>query len=321
MLNRRRSIPQNIVLYLLVTLIVAFCIFPFLQILSTSLKHQIDWGNPSLIPRVIHLDAYKELLGLMPEKTIAIPDSIKTMLDNPALSEEAKQKIIARFTSQDAEFPFGRFMLNSFLISLVTSAASTFFASLAAYAIARLRFPGRSALSNAVLFVYMVGGVLLMVPLYQMAVAVGLASSITGTLICIFLIYLIQTLPVAMYMLGNYFRTIPFSLEEAAMMDGCSRTEAFATIIIPLSRPMLMTVFVYCFVIAWNEYLFASVFLKQYQDFHTLPLALQTLFNSKNAIWDRIMAASMLTLVPVVIAFMIANRHLSGGLTEGGVKE
>ncbi|WP_428242228.1 carbohydrate ABC transporter permease [Gynuella sp.] len=321
MLNRRRSFGQNIFLYSMIIMIILFCIFPFLQILSTSLKHQIDWGNPSLIPRVIHLDAYKELLGLMPQKTIEIPDSLKTMLDNPALSEAAKQKIIARFTSQDADFPFARYMLNSFLISLITSVASTFFASLAAYAIARLRFPGRSVFSNAVLFVYMVGGVLLMVPLYQMAVTVGLAASISGTLICIFLIYLVQTLPVAMYMLGNYFRTIPFSLEEAAMMDGCSRTEAFTTIIIPLSRPMLMTVFVYCFVIAWNEYLFASVFLKQYQDFHTLPLALQTLFNSKNAIWDRIMAASMLTLVPVVIAFMFANRHLSGGLTEGGVKE
>ena len=122
-------------------------------------------------------------------------------------------------------------------------------------------------------------------------------------------------------MLGNYFRTIPYSIEEAATTDGCSRIQSIFLIIIPLSVPMLVTVFVYCFIIAWNEFLFANVFLKQYHNFHTLPLALQSLFVSKNAIWDRIMAASMLTLIPVVICFLFVMRHLSGGLAEGGVKE
>ena len=84
---------------------------------------------------------------------------------------------------------------------------------------------------------------------------------------------------------------------------------------------MLITVFVYCFMIAWNEFLFAFVFLKQYHDFHTLPLALQSLFVSKNAIWDRIMAASMLTLSPVILCFVFIMRNLTRGLTEGGVKE
>jgi multiple sugar transport system permease protein len=122
-------------------------------------------------------------------------------------------------------------------------------------------------------------------------------------------------------MLGNYFRTIPYSLEEAAIIDGCSRIKAIFLIILPLSTPMMITVFVYCFIIAWNEFLFASVFLKQFQDFHTLPLGLQALFVSKNAIWDRIMSASMLTLLPVVICFMFAMRYLTGNLVEGGVKE
>lgn len=319
MMNKRTTI-QSVILYAAVIALVAFCVFPFLQILSTSLKHPIDWANPSLIPRVLHLDAYKELLGLMPAKEVDIPASVQRLLDNPALSADKKQALLAKFTSGEEVFPFGRYMLNTFVISLITGICSTLLASLAAYAIARLRFPAQSVMANGVLFVYMVGGVLLMVPLYQMSVSIGLASSVGGTLFSLFLIYLIQTLPVAMYMLGNYFRSIPFSLEEAAMIDGCSRVEAFWRIIMPLSKPMLLTVFVYCFVIAWNEYLFASVFLKQYQDFQTLPLALQTLFTSKNAIWDRIMAASMLTLLPVIICFMLANRHLSGGLTEGGVK-
>ena len=318
-MNKRTPI-QSIILYAMVLALVIFCVFPFLQILSTSLKDPIDWGNPSLIPRVLHLDAYKELLGLMPPKEAEVPMSIQRLLSNPALSEAKRNMLLAKFSSGGDVFNFGRYMLNTFAISFVTGICSTFLASLAAYAIARLRFPGQSAMANGVLFVYMVGGVLLMVPLYQMSVNLGLAGSISGTILSLFLIYLIQTLPVAMYMLGNYFRGIPFSFEEAAMMDGCSRVEAFWRIILPLSKPMLFTVFIYCFVIAWNEYLFASVFLKQYQDFQTLPLALQTLFTSKNAIWDRIMAASILTLLPVVICFMFANRQLSGGLTEGGVK-
>jgi multiple sugar transport system permease protein len=122
-------------------------------------------------------------------------------------------------------------------------------------------------------------------------------------------------------MLGNYFRTIPYSIEEAAMTDGCSRIQAIFVIILPLSIPMLVTVFVYCFIIAWNEFLFASVFLKQFYLFHTLPLGLQSLFVSKNAIWDRIMSASMLTLIPVILCFMFVMRNLTGGLAEGGVKE
>ena len=92
-------------------------------------------------------------------------------------------------------------------------------------------------------------------------------------------------------------------------------------IIIPLSLAALATVFVYSFMIAWNEYLYASVFLKSYENLFTLPLGLKALFVSKNAIWDRIMAASMLTAIPVVILFMFVQKYLAGNLASGGVKE
>jgi multiple sugar transport system permease protein len=96
---------------------------------------------------------------------------------------------------------------------------------------------------------------------------------------------MVQTLPVSLYMLGNYFRTIPFSIEEAAMIDGCSRFETIWRIIVPLSLPALATVFIYAFMIAWNEYLFASVFLKSYKNLYTLSIGLKSLFVSKNAIY------------------------------------
>jgi len=317
----KRSFLQNILLALAVGTVLFFCLFPFVQILSTSLKHQFDWGNPSLIPIKINLNAYRELLGLGKKEDVAIPDSIKRLLDNPLLTEEKKTAIISKYTSTGDVFPFPRYFLNTFLLSASAASISLILAVFGAYSFSRLRFKGRSTIQRSILFVYMVGGVMLMVPLYQMSVKAGLAKTVWGSLLSLLLIYIIQTLPVSLYMLGNYFRTIPYSLEEAAATDGCSRIQAIFIIILPLSIPMLITVFIYCFIIAWNEFLFASVFLKQFHDFHTLPLALQSLFVSKNAIWDRIMSASMLTLIPVIFCFMFVMRNLTGGLAEGGVKE
>jgi multiple sugar transport system permease protein len=320
MLNQR-SFIQNLLLAVAIAMLLFFCLFPFVQILSTSLKYQFDWGNPSLIPEKLNIDAYKELLGFKIKEDTQIPDSIKRLLDNPLLTEDKKKEILDKFQSTGDVFPFLRYFLNSFLLSAAAATISLFLAVFGAYSFSRLRYKGRKIIQRGILFVYMVGGVLLLVPLYQMSVKIGLATSVWGSILSLLLVYIIQTLPVSLYMLGNYFRTIPYSLEEAAAIDGCSRIEAIFIIILPLSAPMMMTVFVYCFIIAWNEFLFASVFLKQFQDFYTLPLGLQSLFVSKNAIWDRIMAASMLTLVPVVICFIFAMRRLTGGLVEGGVKE
>ncbi len=320
MLNKR-SLTQNLLLSMLVFLLLIFCLFPFIQILSTSLKYQYDWGNPSLIPEKINLEAYKELLGFSGKEEVQVPESIKRLLDNPLLSKENKKEILKKYQSTGDVFPFLRYFINSFLLSTAAAVISLGLAVFGAYSFSRLRYRGRKIIQRGMLFVYMVGGVLLLVPLYQMSVKTGLAKTVWGSVISLLLVYIIQTLPVSLYMLGNYFRTIPYSLEEAAAIDGCSRIKTIFIIILPLSVPMIVTVFVYCFIIAWNEFLFASVYLSQFQDFHTLPLGLQSLFVSKNAIWDRIMSASMLTLLPVVICFMFAMRRLTGGLVEGGVKE
>ncbi len=315
-----KSIVKNIIFGVLVLLIVLFCVFPFVQMISTSLKHQYDLGNPSLIPHTINLEAYKELLGFKETET-EVPTAVKRLLSNPKLSKEKKAKILAKFKSTADIFPFGRYFFNSILVSTIAALCSLVLAIFGAYSFSRVRYRGRSAIQRGVLFTYMFGGVLLMVPLYQLSVKVGLAETAIGSMITIVLIYVVQTLPVSLYMLGNYFRSIPISLEEAAMVDGCSRFKTILVIIIPLSLPMLVTVFIYSFMIAWNEYLFASVFLKGFKDFFTLPIGLQSLFVSKNAIWDRIMAASFLTAIPVVVMFMLFEKNLTGGLTEGGVKE
>jgi multiple sugar transport system permease protein len=320
-MTERKTITRKILLALAVCAVLLFCLFPFVQILSTSLKHQFDWGNPSLIPHKFNLEAYKELLGIMKAEEPVIPETVKTLLDNPLLTEEKKEEILNRYRSTGDIFPYPRYFLNSFLLAASAASVSLLLAVFGAYSFSRLRFKGRKIVQRGVLFAYMIGGVMLMVPLYQLGVKTGLAKSIWGSLMSLLLIYIIQTLPVSLYMLGNYFRSIPYSIEEAAVMDGCSRIGVIYRIILPLSAPMLMTVFIYCFIIAWNDYLFASIFIKQFHDFYTIPLGLQSLFVSKNAIWDRIMSASVLTLVPVLLCFTFAMRHLTGGLSEGGLKE
>ncbi|MBL7006549.1 MAG: carbohydrate ABC transporter permease [Spirochaetia bacterium] len=306
---------------LLVLAIVLFCIFPFLQMLSLSLKYQWDWGNPSLIPSRLNFDAYKELLNIG-QSLKNVPESIINLLDeSPDLTPAQRSAILAKYQDTGDVFPFLKYFGNSLVLSLTAALFSVILAVFGAYSFSRLRYRGRAVIQRGVLMVYMFGGILLLIPLYKVFVSIGLLSTPTGTFIGLLVIYMVQTLPVSLYMLGNYFRTIPFSIEEAAMIEGASRFGTIWRIIIPLSISAIATVYIYSFMIAWNEYLFASVFLKSYKDLYTLPIGLKTLFVSKNAIWDRIMAASMLTALPVMALFMTIQKNLTGGMAAGGVKE
>lgn len=318
---KRKNIFKSIGFALLVFLIVMFAIFPFLQMASLSLKYQWDWGNPSFIPKQINLEAYKELLNIGQELK-NVPDSIILLLEEqPDLTDAQRKAILAKYQDTGDVFPFLRYFGNSLILASLAALMSVTLAVFGSYSFSRLRFRGQSAVQRGVLFVYMFGGILLLIPLYKVFVALGFISTPTGTFISLMTIYMVQTLPVSLYMLGNYFRTIPYSIEEAAMIEGASRFGTIWRIIIPLSLSAIVTVYIYSFMIAWNEYLFASVFLKSFKEYYTLPIGLKTLFNSKNAIWDRIMSASMLTALPVIALFMTIQKNLAGGLTSGGVKE
>jgi multiple sugar transport system permease protein len=317
----RKSILGRIGFFFLVMLILVFALFPFVQMLSTSLKYQWDWGNPSLIPRQLNWESYQELLGLS-QSLKDVPESVRILLEEtPDLTRAQRDAILERYLDTGDVFPFPKYFWNSLFLSGTAAALSLLLAVFGAYSFSRTRYRGRGLVQRGVLFVYMFGGILLLIPLYKLAVMSGLASNQTGTFIALLIIYMVQTLPVSLYMLGNYFRTIPFSIEEAALIDGSTRTGTIFRIIIPLSLGAIATVYIYSFMIAWNEYLFASVFLKAYRDIYTLPIGLKALFASKNAIWDRIMSASVLTAVPVIALFMTIQNRLAGGLSAGGVKE
>ncbi len=322
MVNKKYKGIKNFGFLILVLLIVTFSIFPFIQMLSTSLKFSWDWGNPSLIPTQINTSAYSEILGISEQEAVELPASVKKLLDEtPNLTKEQRASIVAKYSDTSDVFPFFEYFFNSLKFSLSASLCSLIIAIFGAYSIARMKYRGQKLIQRGVLFVYMVGGILLLIPLYKISTTLGLTSNESGTTFSLIIIYIVQTLPVCLYMLGNSFRSIPFSIEEAAFIEGYSRFQTIVRIIIPLSFSAIATVWVYSFMIAWNEYLFASVFLKSYTNMYTLPIALKALFVSKNAIWDRVSAASLLTAVPVVILFMLIQNFLSGNKTEGGVKE
>ncbi len=253
--------------------------------------------------------------GLVP----SVDSKILPLLARLDQKIDKQEEILTKYVKSG--FNFVRFFKNSFIFSTASSLIAVFLAIFGSYALARLRFFGQATLSKTVLLTYMVGGILLLVPLFQMASQMGLLSSPLKRAAFLMMIYIMQTLPVSLYMLGNYFRTISFSLEEAAAIDGYSRLEIIWKVIIPLSLPMVATVFVYCFIIAWNEYLFVSSFLRETQSFWTLPIALKSLTSSANDIKGLVSAASILTLIPVVILFGFVMRHVTSGLSEGGVKE
>ncbi|WP_227375935.1 carbohydrate ABC transporter permease [Haladaptatus halobius] len=212
-------------------------------------------------------------------------------------------------------FPFATYFKNSLIISVITGGLSVVVATFGAYSFARLEYRGRGLFSRGVLLVYMFSGILLVVPLFQIVVWLGLVDK-PGSLI---ITYLVQTLPVSLYMLGNYFRSVPPEIEEAAMMDGYSRLEVIFRITLPLSAPAIVAVFIYTFMIAWNEYLFASIFLRS-QSNYTLPIGLEALSTGFHQVWGQIMAASLMTSIPIIVMFIYLEKYMVEGLTFGSVE-
>jgi len=209
----------------------------------------------------------------------------------------------------------GIYIVNSFKVSAASVAITLVLAVLAAYALARLRFRGKGASSAFFLLVYLFPAILLVIPLFIILSRLRLQDTHTGLIIT----YVTQTLPVAVLMLANYFRSIPFDIEEAALVDGCSRMGVIRRVTLPLAAPAIATVSLYVFVIAWNEFLFAFVYLNSGELF-TLPIGINQIYQSLHTAWDQVMAASVIVTVPVIVLFIWFERYLVAGLTGGGVK-
>lgn len=211
--------------------------------------------------------------------------------------------------------PFLIWFRNSVIVAAVSTVISVALASLGAYALSRLKFLGAGALTTFLLITYLLPGTLLFIPLYQTLTSLGLINSYGALLVT----YPTFLLPFATWVLIGYFRSIPVELEEAAMIDGASRLYTFLRITLPLAAPALLSVTLFAFTNAWNEFLFAFVFITS-ESLRTLPIGLQSMVVGDILPWGELMAASLLTAIPVVILYTYAQRFLVEGLTVGAMK-
>ena len=212
------------------------------------------------------------------------------------------------------DFGFARYLWTSFYVSIVTVLVTLAFSIPGAYAVARLRFRGRSAFSRSILLIYMVPMIVLALPIYILFSITGLRNTILGLV----LIYPVTTIPVALYMLQGYFRGLPYEIEEAGLMDGLSRLAVIWKITLPLALPALASVSLYVFMIAWNEFLLAFMLLDDPLTF-TLTRGVASL-NSSEVPRQHLMAGAVISTVPILLIFLFLERFMTKGLTAGSVK-
>lgn len=282
------TLPRLVFLIIFIFFLVSI-LFPFFWMISSSFKSYAEIGARKAVyfPSALRLDAYRELFDLR----------------NPEF------------------WDFGRNIINSIIVAVPTAVIAVILSTLGAYAIARLQFRGKDLLLNGILLVYLIPGVLLIIPLFSMLARIGAAVGIQvrDNLPVLVLTYLTQTLPVALYMLSNYFRSIPEEIEQAGLIDGCSFLGVIWRITLPLSIPALVSVAIYTFMIAWNEFLYALIFLNDHRMF-TMPIKINMIFNDPTPRPQVVMAASAVMTIPVVVMFLALERFLAEGLTAGGIK-
>ena len=277
-LARRLS---RVFLYLAMVLIVFVVAFPLFWMVSNSFKPktEIYVQPPTLLPMVWTLQNYLDLFALT---------------------------------------KFGYYYRNSIIVATCATVLAITVGSLAAYALTRFRLLGFSLYLRVILFTYMLPSVLLMIPLYILAVDVGLQD----TLLALIIANSTGALPFTIWLLRSYFATIPVELEEAAMIDGCGRLQAFMRVVLPIAIPGIIATSLFAFTAAWNEFLYALVFINT-DDLRTLPVGLLSWVgkgDSQMDVWSMLLAAAVLTTAPVLVFYGLVQRHLVVDLSAGGSK-
>lgn len=216
--------------------------------------------------------------------------------------------------------PLARYLTNSLIVTITATALALVIAILAAYPLARLRFRGKRLFSMTVLSTQMFPGILFLLPLFLMFVQGEeiFGIQLTGSYFGLIITYLTFALPFSIWMLVGYLQAIPEGLEEAAMIDGTGRIGALVRVILPVARPGILAVGVFAFITAWGEVLFASVLTDT--ETRTLSIGLKLYTSQTDTLWNELLAASLTISLPVIIAFMLVQRHLVSGLSAGAVK-
>ncbi len=262
---------------------VCFALYPVLWVVSLALSPS---GTPSPHP-------------------LPVPDAVS--LDN--------FRAVVGNHDNAGRWLFARQLWSSVVVSVATAVTSVAIATPAAYAMARMPFVGRDAGTRALLATQMFPGVATAVPLYVILNTLHLLDTRAGLV----LVYSTTALPFAVFQLRGAFEAIPKDLEEAAMVDGATRAEAFVKVVLPAARPAIAVTCLFAFMSAWNEFILAATFLSR-EDAFTLPVALQRYVGEYDAAWGKFAAGAIVVSAPVMAIFYAVQRHLVGGLTAGSVK-
>jgi ABC-type glycerol-3-phosphate transport system permease component len=252
---------------------------PFYWMVATSLKKdkEIYGYEATLIPRQPTLDAYRRLL---------------------------------------TKTPFVKYVRNSTIIAVTTTLASLVFGCLGAYALARLRFPGRALIARGLVFTYLVPPALLFIPLFAVMSALRLTDTHEGLILA----YLGFTVPFCTWLLMGYFRTVPKEVEECAMVDGATRIQALWRIVLPITIPGLVCAALFAFTLSWNEFIYALTFTSSSDQITASVGVTSELIRGDIYFWGQLMAGAVLGSVPIVILYVFFLDYYVSGLTAGAIK-
>jgi arabinogalactan oligomer/maltooligosaccharide transport system permease protein len=258
-------------------------------------------------------------IALSGKQSLAIAD----LPAQPTVSDRVRAFIpwpqtvsLANFKSVMTEQPFGRWLINSAIVSAATTLLGIFLAATAGYAFSRFRFPGRRAGLMSFLVSQMFPGVLMLIPLYIILVKwLGLGSTRIGLV----LVYTTSAIPFCVWMLKGYFDTIPRDLEEAALIDGASPIVIFRRIVLPLAKPAIAVTALFSFMTAWNEFILGATLMDK-ETMYTGPVGLRFFVGGFQQQWGYFAAGAIIVSIPIVVLFFFLQRYLVSGLTAGSVK-
>ena len=208
-----------------------------------------------------------------------------------------------------------RFLSNSATVAVVVTAATVFIATLGAYSLVFFRYSGRELIGRFILLTYMFPGVVIIVPSYNIMSFLHLTNNLLGVM----LVELVLTIPFSVWMLRGFFMEIPRELEEAAIIDGCSKMQALQHVLLPLALPGIVAVAVFAFIFSWNEYLFPLVLIND-ENVKTLPLGVAGFMGHLYVEWGPLLASAVVSTIPILVLFTFLQRFLIKGIMAGAVK-
>ena len=211
---------------------------------------------------------------------------------------------------------FSRSIFNSLFVCIVSVLVSTAVAVVAAYAFSRIRFSGKSVLFGSVMMGQTFPWIILVTPLFILFAKLGLLNSY----ISLIFVYVAVSIPFSIYLLVGYLESVPRTLDEAAIIDGCSRFQVITKIVAPIMMPGIVATATYAFLLCWSEYLFALAFLTDTER-KTMPLMLSSYFGENVVEWGHVMAGSALTTLPTLLLFLPLQTRMTSGLAAGSVKQ